>query len=425
MKNLFFIDDSLANKISYYHLLALLVSLPFDMFYSYVLLGSFAIHTLLNVKHNNFKRVFAVQTIILQSVFWVTLVSLFYSHYKGEGYTELGRRTIMLWLPILLSLSSLDIKKHLDNLLLGFSLCCTFTILYLFGDALRIIRFYRYPLSALFTPPFINHNFSEPIGMHATFFSLQVAMALVYLLNLIMKPGRLINKLFYGISSLVLLAGIIQLGSKSVFASVIIITTFLLPFFLLIGKKRYLFIIIYVSLAVISIFVLLRSETFRERYLTDLKRDLSAATPYEITDSRLARWTTAIGIIKTSPLIGHGTGAEIPILNDAYYSNKLYNSYLNKLNAHNEYLSFLLKSGMLGLLAYLVTLTYGFKIAILQKDFLFCSFITLIAMVSLSENLLDVDKGIIFYGVFFCLFLKSNPSYLSTSTTNTEVSLPF
>jgi Ca2+/Na+ antiporter len=69
----------------------------------------------------------------------------------------------------------------------------------------------------------------------------------------------------------------------------------------------------------------------------------------------------------------------------------------------------------LGLLAYLATLGYGFYISFRKKDLIFFTFITLIAIVSLSENLLDVDKGIIFYAFFFSFFAFSGKRRQRTS----------
>ena len=43
------IKDNLINKISYYHLLAFLLMLPFDQFYSELILISLIVHTLINI----------------------------------------------------------------------------------------------------------------------------------------------------------------------------------------------------------------------------------------------------------------------------------------------------------------------------------------------------------------------------------------
>jgi O-antigen ligase len=158
----------------------------------------------------------------------------------------------------------------------------------------------------------------------------------------------------------------------------------------------------------LAITCILTLKTFRERFVTDLRTDLSAPKTDEIIDPRIARWDAAGELIKKSPIIGHGSGTEIRLLHEVYFQKKYYNSFLNKLNVHNQYLSFLLKSGVIGLIIYLATLTFGFKSAVANKDLLFFSFMMIIAFVSFSENYLDVEKGVIFYAFFFSFFSFSN-----------------
>jgi len=407
MKKLFFIDDSLTNKISYYHLLLLLFSLPFDLFYSHIILISFAVHTLLHVKKADLKQVFKIKTLLLQSVFWVTLIGMLYTPNKNEAGNELSRQIVIVLMPVLFCITSLDVKKYRERLLTAFALCGTITIAYLYLDAFRVIRFYHYPVKMLFAPAFTNHNFSAPIGMHATFFSLQIGVALVYLLSAIIKKNTFGNKLLYAICCVILSAGLIQLCSKSVFVALLIAINLAVPFFILRGQRRTVFMVSSIAITAMAILVLSRSATFKERYFTDLEKDMSQASAEETTDPRLARWGTAIELIGQAPIVGHGAGSEIPLLKEAYFSKKLYSSYIHGLNSHNEYLSFLLKSGIIGLVIYLLTLAYGFNNAVASKDVLFLTFMLLVAIVSLSENMLDVDKGTMFYGLFFSFFIFS------------------
>jgi O-antigen ligase len=95
------------------------------------------------------------------------------------------------------------------------------------------------------------------------------------------------------------------------------------------------------------------------------------------------------------------------LLHDNFFTHRLYNSFLNNLNAHNQYLSFLLKSGVIGLLVYLRTLAFGLNISFQQKDLLLFVFMLIIICVSFSENLLDVDKGIFYYAFFYSFFIFS------------------
>ncbi|MES2376483.1 MAG: O-antigen ligase family protein [Bacteroidota bacterium] len=407
MEGLFLKDGAPATKISYYHLLAFMASLPFDFFYSHVILASFCVHTLIHLNKKDIKPVFTVNNLLLQSVFFVTLLSTIYTINQPEAFNQWGRHITILLFPILFCLSPFDLKKYRNQLLLGFSLICTAVVLYLYVDAFRTIRHYNLPLRNIVSAAFTNQNFADPIEMHATFFSLQLVIALVYLLSELLKKQSTLNKVIYAICIAVLLAGIIQLSSKSIFAALFLIINLGVPYFLLRDKKRLRFVTVAVSISVLVIIALFTTGNFRVRLVNDLKYDLALTSTDKAFDSRLDRWRTAAELISKSPVIGYGAGSELGLLHERFYVKKYYNSFLNNLNAHNEYLSMLLKSGMIGLLIYLTTLGFGFKQAWQRKDLLFLTFMLLVATVSLSENILDVDKGIIFYAFFFSFFIFS------------------
>jgi len=411
MKELFPARDSLANKISYYHLLLFMASLPFDRFYSHLILISFTLHTLIQLNRQHIQPVFTWRTLLLESVFFITVLSTLYSINKPEGFNEWGKQITILLFPVVLCFNGLDLKKYRESLLLGFSLVLTGTIAYLYLTAFYTINYYNIPFLALFTTAFINHNFSEPIDMHATFLSMQVALALVYLFSIVIKERILFYKIFYAACIFILFAGLMQLCSKSVFFCLFVVINIAVPLFLLKNKARRNFILITASVSVIAIAGMLRSATFRERYITDLHADLTEEIMGESTESRLTRWQAVGELIEKAPVIGYGAGSELGLLQDTFFQKKYYDSFLHKLNAHSEYLSLLLKSGIVGLLVYLVTLTAGFKAALQRKDLLFFTFMLLVAVVSVSENVLDVDKGIIFYAFFFSFFVFTSDNH--------------
>jgi O-antigen ligase len=123
------------------------------------------------------------------------------------------------------------------------------------------------------------------------------------------------------------------------------------------------------------------------------------------SEPRMARWHCAWELIRASPWIGYGTGTEVDLLKEKYVTHQLYDSYAHDLNAHNQYLSFLLKTGLPGELLYLGILAIGFLQAFRLKDPFLGSFLLIVACVSASENILDVNKGIFFFSFFFSFFL--------------------
>ncbi|MFI5161096.1 MAG: O-antigen ligase family protein [Sphingobacteriales bacterium] len=414
MRGLFLIRDNLANKISYYHLVLFLLSLPFDRFYSHLILISFAIHTLIHFNRLAVKPILNWRTFMLQSVFFVTAISTIYASNKSLAFNEWGLDISILLFPILFCINPLNLKKYRSQILLLFAMGLTATIIYLYVNAILTIQFYGLPLSLLFTEAFTNHNFAQPIDMHATFFSLQIAVVLVYIVSLLIKEQRTTVRVFYTVIGLVLLAGIIQLGSKSVFAALILTIVIAFPYLILEGSRRKRFVLIAASATLLIATFIAVTPAFRDRYLTELKDDFSARTSQTV-EPRIVRWEIAVNLISKAPLIGHGAGSEIPLLQEKYFEKKFYTSYLHRLNAHNEYMSFIIKSGIWGLVVYLATLTYGFRIAIRKKDIVFFGFMMLLAVVSLSENILDVDKGVMFYSFFFPFFVFTSEQKESLS----------
>lgn len=416
MKELFLIRDNLSNKISYYHLLFFLASLPFDRFYSHIILISFALHTLIQFNVKRIQSVFEWKTIALQSVFFITAGSTIYTVNTAGAYQEWGKQLTILLLPLLFSLNPFPLKKYRSSLLFVFSLVCTVTVLYLYLDVLLTIRHYQLPYATVFSRAFTNHNFSEPIGMHATFFSMQLAIALIFLLSGLIRSFSIYKRTTYTICALILLCGLLQLCSKSVFIALLFIVNLAIPFFLLNGAKRLRFIMISMSLSILVVTLIFSVKTFRERFVNDLQDDLALSAADETNDPRLGRWNAAVELVIKAPFTGHGAGSEIGLLQDVFFEKKYYNAYLHRLNAHSQYLSLLIKAGITGLFIYLVTLFFGFRSAFLRADPLFFTFMVLIAIVGISENLLDVDKGIIFYAFFFSFFVFSSKEEPGTSS---------
>jgi O-antigen ligase len=422
VKHPFAIEDTLENKISFYHITAFLITLPFDLFYSQLVLTSFILHTLIHISKQKLHSSFTIKTLVLSSVFLVGVVGLFYSPDKAQGIKDLQRQLAIVLIPVFLSSSGIDLNKYKMKLLLLFSFSCVFTILYLYADAIRIILYNKIPLSSLFTKAFINHNFSIPVNIHATYLSMYALLSAAILLYSFLKETNNSRRFIYLSSLLVLLAGLFQLASKSVLISAIIVALSF-PFIMFKGTKRVSTIMLILFVATTAFFTITNIDSFKRRYVEQFRADLTQSLGNtEVPEPRIIRWRYAMQLIEQSPLFGYGSGSEKRVLNKVYFENKLYISYLHELNAHNQYLSFLLKTGIWGLLIFLFTLFAGFKTALRNKDMLFWSFMIIISIVAFSENLLDVNKGIFFYAFFFTFFmLASKPfSWLHRSEKRQE-----
>lgn len=410
MKKLFVIDDTLSNQISFWHVAAFLITLPFDFFYSQIVLVSFAVHTLIHCRREYLKGLRNPAPLLLGGFFLLGLLSVSYSTDKPEGISIVTRQLALLIIPILFSLTGLDLKKYTEKLLLIFGLTCTATVGYLYADAIHTIAYFHLPWRSLFSLVFMNHNFSLPIEMHATYLSLYVAFSIiVFSRQLLMEKSRAMKFIclfFLGILSL----GLLQLSSRAVFIALLLVINLAFPVLVFTGKQRIRFMAVSVLLSVSLGFVISRVDSFKVRYINELKTDLSGKVALvEINEPRMARWELIAGLIKRSPIIGYGTGSEKRMLKDKYFENRLFNSYIQEFNAHSEYLSLMLKMGIFGLLYFGVILFTGFRTSWRNRDLLLMGFLILVTIVCVSENLLDLNKGIFFFSFFYALFLCKAP----------------
>ena len=181
MKKLFTIQGNVEKKITFYLSCAFIFTLPFDRFYSQLILGALLVHTLIHVKKYKWRQLQKTHNLILVSVFLLSLAGLFYSPDPSQAWKDLTRQLAIFIFPVIFSLSSLPWQKYRGNLLMVFGLACVVTMVYLYLDTLRVMIYYDLPLSSLFTQAFMNHNFSSPIGMHATYLSMYAAIAIVFL----------------------------------------------------------------------------------------------------------------------------------------------------------------------------------------------------------------------------------------------------
>jgi len=411
MKKIFIINDTLENKITYYHLAAFVIFLPFDRLYSELALISLLLHSIIHVKKNRLRSLFTLQNGLLTAVFLLGVLALAWSDDKSQGIKDLQRQLAILLLPVIFSLLEINFTRYKKNILLFLAVSCTLTILYLYADAFRVILFYDMPLRSILSISFINHNFSEPVGIHATYLSLYSALSLSVVIQYFIEEKKS-ARLWMSLIMLILLAGLVQLASKAVLISALFYCCVILPFFIKQPALRKRIIMVSLTVSSLVIFSIIHIDTLKRRYIETFREDLAHIPPdNEIAEPRLSRWKIAWQLVGKSPALGYGYGSEKRLLNEKYFENKLYQSYLLELNAHNQYLSFLIKTGMLGLFVFLVVLIAGIRAALQNKDSLFACFLILVIFVSFSENILDVNKGIFLYAFFFTLFIRSGKPF--------------
>lgn len=404
MKKLFLIDESLAGRISYFHLALFLAALPFDSFYTRLILISLCIHTAIHARKQQWRKLADKRVFILAALYILSLAASLYSVNPQEALFDLTKELGIIIFPIVFVLQPIDLPKYRNNLLTFFLISCVATVVFLFADAFRVILYYKMPASFIFSESFLNQHFSEPLQLHATYLSMYVAVALFFALDRFKKLHRSVERFLMLAAVLLLVASLFQLASRAVIIGVVVTVIAVFPFLVLQRRRRFLFLALTGFLFAGIGLCIGYNDSLHARYINEFRKDLQ---PADQTESRASRWLAIVDLIRQKPLIGYGTGSETNVLKKKYLEKKFYVAWTLGLNTHNQYLGYLLRAGIAGLAVYLFTLGFGFYKAAKSRDFLFFGFMIIIGITSMSENILDVNKGIFFYSFFISFFVFS------------------
>lgn len=411
MKSALLIVDSPVNRISYYHLAFFVASLPFDRLFSELALISLCIHTIVHFQPVKLGVKRMLGLLFPAALYLLTCLGTLYSPDPAQAFFEWEIQLALLLFPLIFLVNRLNLEKYAENLLVVLGFSCVLVTGYLFFYACKVIIYNHLPFSAIFSDAFLNQQFSQPLDLHATYFSMYIVISIPVFIRLLILPAKKNQRLLYVICITVLLAGLFQLSAKTVWAALFLIVIFAIPLLFLSRQQRFVFLLLSVLFFLFCIIFVASNEDFRQRYFSTLVGDLTQPAVMDGTvEPRIIRWKAAIGVIESAPFFGHGSGSELLYMKEAYYQHKYYSAYVNELNIHNQYLSILIKTGFAGLFVYLLILCKGFFLSLKQRNAYFLSFMILVTVVGFGENILDVNKGIFFFSFFYSLFYAA---YLS------------
>lgn len=145
---------------------------------------------------------------------------------------------------------------------------------------------------------------------------------------------------------------------------------------------------------------------FSGRSTIVLDKDSSLGRHWRGKALRVAIWKCSADILKKHWVTGVGTGDVQDSLQKAYENRKFFFASLyNKYNAHNEYLQVTLANGLPGLLILLSCIFY--PLLHYREKFtgnIYFLFLLLFAITGITESVLEVNKGIIWYSFFNSIF---------------------
>jgi O-antigen ligase len=384
-------------------LVAVVLTIPFSANLNAWLIGVFsAFNMYLLFKYKSFDTqflVFCSAAIFFQVVIFLGLIN---SEYAGPAFKLIEAHYPILVFPILLCATGVFWNQNiLKTSLIAFACAIFFISVFIQLSLLRDLIIEQKPLSDFFYWRNSNNALSMRVGLHPTYLSMYVifSAAVVYefflagknfsvrsigaylvITYLVVVTLHLASKISVGILGVVLLLIVLD----AVINYDIKILWFLIPVSMVCG--------LLFSLNDFAV-----TSRFESSYVKNLLTHFLLG-PVNPNDQRALVWHATVEILRENYVFGVGSGDVMHSLLQKYEQMGASELIALKLDTHNQFLGAILRNGIAGLLALIAVYLSGIW-DVGYKNRLYLVFILIIILTSLTENILERQKGAVFFGV--------------------------
>ncbi|QCX37005.1 O-antigen ligase family protein [Aureibaculum algae] len=383
-------------------------SLPFSFAFNSISLAALFLYSFIYFKKDYFLTYISNKKVYLFYLlfFIVQSISIYYSNNKELAIKVVTSNILFLIVPITFvnlknKINEIEIKIAYSGLLIA-------VLLNLINSYFNIIRksiFESMDWSNVIRENFIRNSIYE---IHVPYLALLVVFLIICSYK-IKIPFRKRSNIIIRYSLMAIL--ILSLFLLSGIMAILILILFFIVQFLCSenSKKTKLFGSILVIIGIISSFLLLKHLDDQKRIrgseniVYRAQKIISKKDPV-----REVNWKSVVKVISSNVIWGVGADGGIELLQKE--RPIMSESYINKHNAHNDYLEIVLRYGIVGICIYLIILGSLIKTAFTSNNYYFRWFLIVFMISSLTESYLQRQVGLVFF-VFFSLLFYTQSTY--------------
>lgn len=259
---------------------------------------------------------------------------------------------------------------------------------------------------------YYRRHFEQLTNTHPTYMGIYIAFSICVLIFQFQKkiiPKKYISlHIALGLSLLIFL---LFLSPKMPIVALLLIA-FYVFLNLKLSVKKYFILLSFLAVIASGYFLI---PSFQQRWLETSsfisKTENSSSFNENSLTARKIIFDIDMNMLESFWLKGTGPGNLQSYLDNYYYyfSIKTYTS-IGPFNTHNEYLNIWLSFGIIGFVFFAALLFFHFRKAYLAGNTLYIYFLVLICSCFLTENLLDRQRGVVFFAMLGAFFWMGKQS---------------
>lgn len=359
---------------------------------------------------------FSRDVLVLILPFLLILGQAFYSDWDDFLKNAIRALPFLIFPFLFLYLKSWFNEKHISFVLKSLVFSALAYSIYLLSVAFYRQIDYQPDFSIINWYFFTYYDFTEALDLHPTYLGMYVCLAFTVVFYYLLGNGKRLTISFLVLGFLGLI--VFLSGSRISLVCLILISLGLLVFKIKTLKMKMKLAIIGV-LVVFPILVFNFVPIVKERMIDmtfGLKENYEYAKYGDKGKNnnysgglvpRFQIWSCAVEVGNHNYLIGSGFGRTQERLNECYESKGLHSFSNQDYQTHNQYFNHYARGGFIGLFILLLFYFYSLYVAFERKQILHISLIMMLVIVSLTENVLNLHMGIVFFTFFNSLFFFS------------------
>jgi len=331
------------------------------------------------------------------ALYLVYLLGLTYTVDVSDGLRDVETKLTILLFPLIFFTGPTLKTKQKEKAFLFFIVGCALATI---AGVTQLWYYTKY----MKTYP--DAKFTHLVGIHSSYFCIYLGVGVFFLAKQLIaeKKTGLNKKIIYGSLVAIFIFAILNLYAKmGVYTLTLLYTVFYLGYKFQKGHyaKGTLQTVIALTLF-LGVCKIIPAANHTFFGVVDIPK--KTVTKERHPNVRLQIWKASLTTFRQQMLFGHGTGDVHVELLKTYKKNQFKKGIVSNYNPHNQYLQTGIALGLFGLFFlignFLVAMYFAWK----GQHYFYLFFVLLFSICCLTESMLEMEKGVLFYAFFNSFF---------------------